>query len=75
MIETRNPVSGSCEQMGHLTGIRISDSVIVFHHDITIRCLGIRRELSAQDVKFLLFDNPGATALLHRAFELRLAHE
>jgi len=73
MTETRNPVSGSCEQMGHLTGIRISDSVIVFHHDITLRCLG--REPSSHDVKFLLFTNPGAVALLHRAFELRLAHE
>jgi hypothetical protein len=61
--------------MGHLTGIRISDSVIVFHHDITIRCLGIGRELLSHDVKILRFDNPGAAALLHRAFELRLAHE
>jgi hypothetical protein len=61
--------------MGHLTGIRISDSVIVFHHDITIRCLGIRRELLSHDVKILRFDNPGAAALFHRAFALRLAHE
>jgi hypothetical protein len=75
MTETRNPVSGSCEQMGHLTGIRISDSVIVLHHDITSRCLGIRRELLSHDVKILLFDNAGAAALLHCAFELRLAHE
>jgi len=75
MTETRNPVSGSCEQMGHLTGIRISDSVIAVHHDIALRGLGIRRDLLSHDVKVPLFDNPGAAALLHRAFALRLAHE
>jgi hypothetical protein len=61
--------------MGHLTGIRISDSVIAVHHDIALRGLGIRRDLLSHDVKVPLFDNPGAAALLHRAFELRLAHE
>jgi len=68
-------MSGSCEQMGHLTGIRISDSVIVLHHDTTFRCLGIRRELLSDDAKILLLDSPGAAALLHCAFELRPAHE
>jgi hypothetical protein len=73
--EIRKDKSDACEQTGHLTGQRISGSVMFFHRYITLHRFRKRGEFLPHEVKLLLVGHARTASLPHGLFKLRLAHE